>query len=273
MRTGRRCADSHGGGKTETAKEDDAHEAVTFMAPYMEVGAFIERVHSVYPEVNVEIVPYSGDNTTTCLQNMFTAGDLPDVCTLTVYVSSSLTVDDSRMSYLHGSSFAEAKERLDRIIRQQAGQRRQTFTVNTHLQHENVLADPNRLNQVLMNILSNAVKYTPTGGHIRFEVDELPRNEHYARYRFVVQDDGIGMSEAYQKTLFDPFTREERSGTNKVQGTGLGMAITKNIVDPLSRIIPTLAMTANAFLEDMQKSREAGMDKRVSAEEAHKRCK
>ena len=120
---------------------------------------------------------------------------------------------------------------LDSIIRQQAGQRSQTFTVNTHLQHENVLGDPNRLNRVLMNILSNAVKYTPTGGHIRFEVDELPRNEHYARYRFVVQDDGIGMSEAYQKTLFDPFTREERSGTNKVQGTGLGMAITKNIVD------------------------------------------
>ena len=120
---------------------------------------------------------------------------------------------------------------LDSIIRQQAGQRRQTFTVNTHLQHENVLADPNRLNQVLMNILSNAVKYTPTGGHIQLEVDELPRNEHYARYRFVVQDDGIGMSEDYQKTLFDPFTREERSGTNKVQGTGLGMAITKSVID------------------------------------------
>ena len=111
---------------------------------------------------------------------------------------------------------------LDSIIRQQAGQSRQTFTVNTNLQHENVLADPNRLNQVLMNILSNAVKYTPTGGHIQLEVEELPRNEHYARYRFVVQDDGIGMSADYQKTLFDPFTREERSGTNKVQGTGLG---------------------------------------------------
>ena len=120
---------------------------------------------------------------------------------------------------------------LDSIIRQQAGQRRQTFTVNTHLQHENVLADPNRLNQVLMNILSNAVKYTPKGGHIRLEVEELPRNEHFARYRFVVQDDGIGMSEEFQKTLFDPFTREEKSGTNKVQGTGLGMAITKSIVD------------------------------------------
>jgi signal transduction histidine kinase/CheY-like chemotaxis protein len=120
---------------------------------------------------------------------------------------------------------------LDSIIRQQAGQRRQTFTVNTHLQHENVLADPNRLNQVLMNILSNAVKYTPKGGHIRLEVEELPRNEHFARYRFVVQDDGIGMSEEFQKTLFEPFTREEKSGTNKVQGTGLGMAITKSIVD------------------------------------------
>ena len=120
---------------------------------------------------------------------------------------------------------------LDGIIRQQAGQRRQTFTANTLVQHENVFADPNRLNQVLLNILSNAVKYTPTGGHIRLEVEELTHTEHYAKYRFVVQDDGIGMSEDFQKTLFDPFTREERSGTNKVQGTGLGMAITKSIVD------------------------------------------
>lgn len=183
------------------------------------------------------------------------------------YVSNALTVDDSRMVFLEQLSTpitlqsetgeitlryfgisqsmtqlndyfrCDAYENnnsvyvLDSIIRQQAGQRSQTFTVSTNMQHENVLADPNRLNQVLMNILSNAVKYTPTGGHIRFEVEELPRNEHYARYRFVVQDDGIGMSEDYQKTLFAPFTREEKSGTNKVQGTGLGMAITKSVVD------------------------------------------
>ena len=183
------------------------------------------------------------------------------------YVSNALTVDDSRMVFLEqlstpitlqsetgeitlryfgiSQSMTQLNDYfrcdayknnnsvyvLDSIIRQQAGQRSQTFTVSTNMQHENVLADPNRLNQVLMNILSNAVKYTPTGGHIRFEVEELPRNEHYVRYRFVVQDDGIGMSEDYQKTLFDPFTREEKSGTNKVQGTGLGMAITKSVVD------------------------------------------
>ena len=120
---------------------------------------------------------------------------------------------------------------LESVIRQQAGQRRQTFTVETHVQHENVLGDPNRLKQVLMNILSNAVKYTPNGGHIRLEIDELTHTEHYTKYRFVVQDNGIGMSEEFQKTLFEPFTREEKSGTNKVQGTGLGMAITKSIVD------------------------------------------
>ena len=120
---------------------------------------------------------------------------------------------------------------LDSIIRQQAGQRRQSFTVNTLVQHENVLADPNRLNQVLMNILSNAVKYTPTGGHIRLEVDELTHTEHYAKYRFVVQDNGIGMSEEFQKHIFEPFERERTSTVSKVQGTGLGMAITKSVVD------------------------------------------
>ena len=152
-------------------------------------------------------------------------GIINDILDMSRIESGKTTLNIEKMN------LSQQVSQLDSIIRQQAGQRRQSLTVNTHLQHENVLGDPNRLNQVLMNILSNAVKYTPTGGHIRLEVEELPRNEHYARYRFVVQDDGIGMSEAYQKTLFDPFTREERSGTNKVQGTGLGMAITKSVVD------------------------------------------
>ena len=152
-------------------------------------------------------------------------GIINDILDMSRIESGKTTLNIEKMN------LSQQVSRLDSIARQQAGQRRQTFTVKTDLQHENVLADPNRLNQVLMNILSNAVKYTPTGGHIRLEVEELPRNEHYARYRCVVQDDGIGKSEAFQKTLFDPFTREEKSGINKVQGTGLGMAITKSVVD------------------------------------------
>ena len=152
-------------------------------------------------------------------------GIINDILDMSRIESGKTTLNIEKMN------LPQQVSQLDSITRQQAGQRRQSFTVKTDMQHENVLGDPNRLNQVLMNILSNAVKYTPTGGHIRLEVEELPRNEHYARYRFVVQDDGIGMSEAFQKTLFDPFTREEKSGTNKVQGTGLGMAITKSVVD------------------------------------------
>ena len=152
-------------------------------------------------------------------------GIINDILDMSRIESGKTTLNVEKMN------LSQQVSRLDSIARQQAGQRRQTFTLKTDLQHENVLGDPNRLNQVLMNILSNAVKYTPNGGHIQLEVEELPRNEHYARYRFVVQDDGIGMSEAFQKTLFDPFTREEKSGTNKVQGTGLGMAITKSVVD------------------------------------------
>ena len=152
-------------------------------------------------------------------------GIINDILDMSRIESGKTTLNIEKMN------ISQQVSQLDSIIRQQASQRRQTFTVETHMQHENVLADPNRLNQVLMNILSNAVKYTPQGGHIRFEAEELPRNDHYAKYRFIVQDDGIGMSAAYQKTLFDPFTREEKSGTNKVQGTGLGMAITKSIVD------------------------------------------
>ena len=94
------------GGKTETVKKDDTHEVITFMAPYMEEEAFIEQVHSVYSEGNIEIVPYSGDNTTTCLQNMFEANDLPDICTLTVYDPMTYHVSDKLLD-LSGYDFTD----------------------------------------------------------------------------------------------------------------------------------------------------------------------
>ena len=127
---------------------------------------------------------------------------------------------------------AEQIAQVDSVIRQQAVLRDQQFTVQVHdLLHENVEGDATRLRQVLLNILSNAVKYTGHGGSISLNVEEILRSGHYARYKFTVTDNGIGMSEAFQKHIYESFSRAENSVTNKVQGTGLGMAITRNIVN------------------------------------------
>ena len=100
------------------------------------------------------------------------------------------------------------------------------------VEDEFVICDKLRVNQVLLNILSNAIKYTPVGGTISFKVSERnPRPDGYATYRFSIKDNGIGMSEEFVKTIFEPFTRVKSSTVSGIQGTGLGMAITKNIVD------------------------------------------
>ncbi len=98
--------------------------------------------------------------------------------------------------------------------------------------HEDVLTDKLRLNQVLLNIVSNAVKFTQPGGDIIIRLIEKPcRARHYTTYEFSVKDNGIGMSQEFQEHIFETFTREYSSTVSGIQGTGLGMAITKNIVD------------------------------------------
>ena len=100
------------------------------------------------------------------------------------------------------------------------------------IQNEYIYCDKLRLNQVLLNVLSNAIKYTPARGTISFRVSESNiRSDGYASFRFTVKDNGIGMSEDFVKTIFEPFTRVKSSTISGIQGTGLGMAITKNIVD------------------------------------------
>ncbi len=101
------------------------------------------------------------------------------------------------------------------------------------IQVEEVVCDSVRLNQVLLNILSNAVKYTPEGGtiHVYLYQESSPLGEGYIRMHFRIKDNGIGMSEEFQEKIFDAFTREDSERTTKVLGTGLGMAITKRIVD------------------------------------------
>ena len=104
--------------------------------------------------------------------------------------------------------------------------------------HEDIVADKLRLNQILLNIISNAIKFTPAGGTISFRVIEKPSPAAgIANFEFRIRDNGIGMSEEFQKTIFEAFTRERTSTVSGIQGTGLGMAITKNIVDMMGGVI------------------------------------
>lgn len=97
---------------------------------------------------------------------------------------------------------------------------------------EAIYCDKLRLNQVLLNLLSNAVKYTGAGGHVNMRITEKPdAPDGYANYVFTIKDTGIGMSQEFVERIFEPFERERNSTISKIQGTGLGMAITKNIVD------------------------------------------
>lgn len=122
---------------------------------------------------------------------------------------------------------------VDAIIRPMANAKNQSFEVSvTNIKHEYLMGDETRLNQILINLLSNAVKYTQEGGHIWFRIIGLrQRSGSYEYIRIEVEDDGYGMTPEYLETIFEAFTRAENSTTNKVQGTGLGMAITKNIVE------------------------------------------
>ena len=104
--------------------------------------------------------------------------------------------------------------------------------------NEDILCDKLRLNQVLLNLLSNAVKYTKNGGQIIVRIIQKPGfSNGYATYEFHVKDNGIGMSKEFQKNLFEAFTREESAAVSGIQGTGLGMAISKNIVDMMGGTI------------------------------------
>ena len=122
---------------------------------------------------------------------------------------------------------------VDAIIRPMAKGRGQEFHVEVSgVRHEYLIGDETRINQILINLLSNAVKYTPEGGSIWFRIIGLKqRSSQYQHIRIEVEDNGYGMTPEYLKTIFDAFTRAENSTTNKVQGTGLGMAITKSIVE------------------------------------------
>ena len=124
-------------------------------------------------------------------------------------------------------------QELDTIFRSQIYEKKQTLTITKeNIRHQWVNGDQVHLMQIFSNLLSNAIKYTQEGGEIQLLAEECESNSSvYAKYRFLVCDNGMGMSADFKDRIFDAFTRAENSLTNKIQGTGLGMAITKNLVD------------------------------------------
>lgn len=133
----------------------------------------------------------------------------------------------------NGFSLAKLIDEINIFIRPLTEEKEQNFTIRTeNIIHENIIGDKLRLNQILLNLLSNAVKYTPKNGNISFFVRELPMaGTQTCKLQFTVKDDGLGMSKEFQRKIFEPFAREIDSRTDKIQGTGLGMAIVKNLTE------------------------------------------
>ena len=125
------------------------------------------------------------------------------------------------------------------IIQPNVSAKRLSLFIDTmDVENEDIITDPLRLNQILLNILSNAIKFTPTGGTISIRIaqkNSAPKGR--GCYEFRIKDNGIGMSEEFQKHIFEAFSREESSTVSGIQGTGLGMSITKNIVDMMGGTI------------------------------------
>ena len=136
-------------------------------------------------------------------------------------------------------SILDFVQELDTMFHSQIYEKKQTLTIiKENIQHEWVNGDQVHLMQIFSNLLSNAIKYTQEGGKIQLLVEECETNSSvYAKYRFLVSDNGLGISADFKEIIFDPFTRAENSVTNKIQGTGLGMAITRNLVEAMGGTI------------------------------------
>ncbi len=136
-------------------------------------------------------------------------------------------------------NLAEILQGLRNIIQSDIHAKNMELFIDTvDVTDEEVYCDKLRLNQILLNLTSNAIKFTPSGGTVAIRVTQRPsRSPKRGLFEFQVSDTGIGMSPEFASTVFDPFTREQTSTVSGIQGTGLGMAITKNIVDMMGGTI------------------------------------
>nr|WP_302594690.1 response regulator [uncultured Acetatifactor sp.] len=150
-------------------------------------------------------------------------------------------IESGKMTFNYDQvSLREVMDSITSIVQSQVKSKRQQFNIFIHdITVENVCCDSVRLNQILLNLLGNAVKFTPEGGsiHVSLYEEESAKGEDYICTHLVVKDTGIGMSEEYQKKIFESFSREDSARVRKTEGTGLGMAITKYIVDAMGGTI------------------------------------
>ena len=152
---------------------------------------------------------------------------LNDVLDMSKIESGKTTLDVSEMA------MGLLLEEINSVISFQAKAKNQEYIVRLeNMEHDMFMGDKQRINEILMNILGNAVKYTPEGGKIEFTIDETATaSEGFSNLRFSIKDNGIGMKPEYKDKIFDAFSREEKGATKGIQGTGLGMAITKSLVE------------------------------------------
>lgn len=161
-------------------------------------------------------------------------GLINDVLDMSKIESGKLTLTTEQIS------LKEVVEGIVNIMQPQVKTKKQTFDIHVeNISTENVWCDGIRLNQVLLNLLSNATKYTPEGGSIQLSLseEESPKGENYVRIHIKVKDNGIGMSPDFLKKIYESYSRADGARIHKTEGAGLGMAITKYIVDAMEGAI------------------------------------
>lgn len=156
---------------------------------------------------------------------------------------------------LSEESISSIVDELDQIVRPQMREKGHTFCIDIeNIVHDLIIVDKVRLKQICLNLLTNAVKYTQNGGHIKLKMTEYLVSGRSAHYKIEVSDNGYGMDEEFQNNIFDSFTRENDSRISKIQGTGLGMAITKSLVDLMGGtiIVESEKGVGSTFIVDIQ---------------------
>lgn len=155
-----------------------------------------------------------------------------DVLDMSRIESGKVSIEESE------EDLAEILHTLRNIVQSDINNKQLDFFIDSDINNQFVMCDKLRLNQVLLNILSNSIKYTQSGGMVSLRLKEKGITESgYGKYEFRIKDNGMGMSEEFLKTIFEPFTRVKSSTVSGIQGTGLGMAITKNIIDMMGGTI------------------------------------